>query len=99
MITATTKSALKKTSMALAAAAIATLTIQGSAEAGHHGHGHHGHHGHHRPHVIFDIGAPLGYWGVGYVDSNPCKHWKRKYHRTGRVRFLRKYRRCMRRYF
>ena len=40
-------------------------------------------------------------WGHGYGHGyhghyNPCRRWLRKYHRTGRYRFLRKYRRCMR---
>ena len=37
--------------------------------------------------------------GWGYGHYNPCRHWKRKYNRTGRYRFLRKYRRCMRRHY
>ena len=47
------------------------------------------------------VGTP--YWGGGYYEpryyGNPCRHWKRKFHRTGRHRFLRKYRRCMRWYY
>ena len=43
-------------------------------------------------------GGPVyGHWHGGY--RNPCRHWKRKWHRTGRYRFLRKYRRCMRRWY
>ena len=43
-------------------------------------------------------GAPVyGHWHGGY--RNPCRRWKRKFHRTGRYRFLRKYRRCMRRWY
>ena len=42
-------------------------------------------------------GGPVyGHWHGGY--RNPCRHWKRKWHRTGRYRYLRKYRRCMRRW-
>ena len=34
------------------------------------------------------------YYGHGYY--NPCKRFLRRYHRSGRYKFLRKYRRCMR---
>ena len=50
--------------------------------------------------VHFHVGGFGPYWGGGYHDygyyGNPCRKWKRKFHRTGRYRFLRKYRRCMR---
>ena len=38
------------------------------------------------------------YGGHGYY-VNPCRRWKRKWRRTGRYYFLRKYRRCMRRHY
>ena len=51
----------------------------------------------------FSVGGIGPYWGPGYYGpgyyGNPCRHWKRKFHRTGRYRFLRKYRSCMRYYY
>ena len=82
----------------LTAAAIATVVTVGAigsttapAEAGSKFH--------------FSVGGP--YWGGGYGGGyyepryygNPCRHLKRKFHRTGRYRYLRKYRRCMRRWY
>ena len=42
-----------------------------------------------------------GGWGYshGYGHYNPCRRWLKKYNWTGRYKFLRKYRRCMRRYY
>lgn len=38
-------------------------------------------------------------WGHGgYGHYKPCRRWLRKYNWSGRHRFLRKYRRCMRYY-
>ena len=71
------KSILKKTSLAVAAAAIATIAVQGSAQA--------------KPSFSLHIGAPGVYWGAGPVYGynhwrhyNPCRRWKRKFYRTGR---------------
>ncbi|MEM7496123.1 MAG: hypothetical protein AAF471_08475 [Myxococcota bacterium] len=82
---------LKKTLLGLAAAAAITVTaLSGTttaAQAGkvqiHIGGWGHGHYGF--------------YGGHGY--RNPCRHWKRKWRRTGRYYFLRRYRRCMRHYW
>ena len=52
--------------------------------------------------VYFNHGWGHGYshgWGHSYGHYNPCRKWKRKYNRTGRYRYLRKYRRCMRHYY
>ena len=47
-------------------------------------------------------GAPVhvgpGHWHGGHY-GNPCRRWKRKYHRTGRFKYLKRYRRCMRRWY
>ena len=49
----------------------------------------------------FSVGGP--YWGPGHYGhgyyGNPCRKFKRAYHRTGRYRYLRKYRRCMRHWY
>lgn len=83
---------LKKTIIAAAAvAAISTgaiATTSAPAEAGAKFHFHVGGYG---PHWGGGVWVP----GPGYY-GNPCRHWKRKFHRTGRYRFLRKYKRCMR---
>lgn len=92
MTTANTKSILKKASLALAAAAIATMTVQGTAQA--------------KSSFSLHIGAPGVFWGPGPVYGyghwghyNPCRHWKRKFHRTGRIKYLKRYKRCMWRYY
>ena len=36
-------------------------------------------------------------WGHGHY--NPCRKWLKKYNWTGKRRYLRKYRRCMRHYY
>ena len=40
-----------------------------------------------------------GHVGHGWGHYNPCRKWLKKYHWTGKYRFLRKYRRCMRWYY
>ena len=89
----------KKTFTAIATAAVITVGAMGAAtspaEAGVKiviGH-------------TYAHGLPFYFAGPGfYFDHyNPysfrrCWRWKRKFHRTGRRRFLRKYRRCMRRH-
>ena len=42
-----------------------------------------------------------GHWGGGYggYHGNPCRKWKIRYRHTGRYRYLRKYRRCMRNWY
>ena len=44
----------------------------------------------------FHFGGPVydGYYGY---YRNPCRHWKRKFNRTGRWRYYRRYKRCLRR--
>ena len=82
----------KKTILGIAAAAAITVTaLSGTtttAQAGN-----------------FYFGINPG-WGHGHFYGgghgyyrNPCRHWKRKWRRTGRYYFLRKYRRCMRRHY
>jgi len=78
----------KKTALGIAAAAAITVTaLSGTtttAQAGN---------------FSFHVGVPYygghGFYG-GHVYRNPCRHWKRKWRRTGRHYFLRRYRRCMR---
>ena len=88
---------IRKTIITTAVAAVITAGAMGAtastASAGvkvYFGHGGWGH----------GYGHSWGYghgWGHGHY--NPCRKWKRKYHRTGRYRYLRKYRRCMRHYY
>ncbi len=45
---------------------------------------------------FYGPGVDVGYgWGHGGY-YNPCRRWLKKYHWTGKHRYLRKYRRCMR---
>ncbi|MEM7427942.1 MAG: hypothetical protein AAF441_17755 [Pseudomonadota bacterium] len=85
---------IRKTALGIAAAAVvsaAALTGTAStAQAGSFGFGFHGGHG------SFYIGSGHGFHGH---YGNPCRHWKRKWRRTGRYRFLRRYRRCMARHY
>ena len=81
----------KKTAMgAVAAAAITMTALAGtatSAQAHHIG-------GWYGPGIV--IGGPgfhFGYYG------NPCRHWKRKFNRTGRWKYWRRYKRCLRRHW
>ena len=37
--------------------------------------------------------------GHGWGHYNPCRKWLKKYRWTGKRRYLRKYRRCMRWYY
>ena len=82
----------KKTVLGItAAAAITVAALSGTtttAQAGgvYFGFGHGGY------------GATFYGGGHGYY-RNPCRHWKRKWRRTGRYYFLRRYRRCMRRHY
>ena len=83
----------KKTVLGIAAAAAITVTaLSGTATTAQAG-----------SNWNFSIGVPYygggGYYGGHGFYGNPCRHWKRKWHRTGRYRFLRKYRRCMRRHY
>lgn len=82
----------KKTVTGIAAAAAITVTAlagtASSAQAGSNWH--------------FSIGVPgvsHGYYGGGTYYRNPCRHWKRKWRRTGRYYYLRRYRRCMHNYY
>ncbi|MEM7427766.1 MAG: hypothetical protein AAF441_16860 [Pseudomonadota bacterium] len=84
---------IKKTALgAVAAAAIAVTALAGTASTAqaHHkfGFGFYG-----GPSIV--IGGPgwHGYYG------NPCRHWKRKYRRTGRWKYWRRYKRCLRRHW
>ena len=92
MTTANTNSILKKTSLGVAAAVIATMAVQGSAQA--------------KPSFSLYIGAPGVFLGTGPVYGynhwrhyNPCLRWKRKFYRTGRYKYLKRYNRCMWRHF
>ena len=84
---------IKKTALGIASAAVITVAAlagtTSSAQAG--GGFSFGFSGYGGPTVYF--GGPVyhGYYG------NPCRHWKRKFNRTGRRYFLRRYNRCMRR--
>ena len=83
---------LKKTLLGLAAAAAITVTaLSGTASTAQAGN------------FSFHIGGPSyghGFYGGGHrYYRNPCRHWKRKWRRTGRHYFLRRYRRCMRHYW
>ena len=82
----------KKTALGIAAAAAITVTaLSGTASTAQAGN------------WSFSIGVPGTYYGGGYYDhgyyGNPSRHWKRKWRRTGRRYFLRRYRRCMRRHW
>ncbi|MEM8689569.1 MAG: hypothetical protein AAGF81_19745 [Pseudomonadota bacterium] len=80
---------LKKTALGIAAAAAITVTaLSGTATTAQAGN------------WSFSVGVPYygghGFYGGHYGYRNPCRHWKRKWRRTGRHYFLRRYRRCMR---
>ncbi len=81
----------KKTALgAVAAAAITVTALAGtatSAQAHSYGWGF-GSHG-----IYFGHGHTHGFYG------NPCRRWKRKYHRTGRWKYWRRYKRCLRRHY
>ncbi|MEM8647652.1 MAG: hypothetical protein AAGF86_15080 [Pseudomonadota bacterium] len=81
----------KQTALGIAAAAAITVTaLSGTTTTAQAGNFH------------FHVGVP--YYGGAYYGGhgyyrNPCRHWKRKWRRTGRYYFLRRYRRCMRRHY
>ena len=81
----------KKTITGIAAAAAITVTaMAGTATTAQAGSKFH-----------FSIGVPSishGYYGGQAYYGNPCRHWKRKWRRTGRYYYLRRYRRCMHNY-
>ena len=81
----------KKTVTGIAAAAAITFTALAAtatgAQAGSNWH--------------FSIGVPSishGYYGGGAYYGNPCRHWKRKWRRTCRYYYLRRYRRGVHNY-
>ncbi len=82
---------LKKTALGIAAAAAITVTaLSGTATTAQAGN------------WSFHVGVPFyghGFYGGHGYYRNPCRHWKRKWRRTGRYYFLRRYRRCMRRHY
>ena len=83
---------LKKTALGIAAAAAITVTaLSGTATTAQAGS------------WSFSVGVPYygghGFYGGHGYYRNPCRHWKRKWRRTGRHYFLRRYRRCMRRHY
>ena len=54
--------------------------------------------------VYFGFGGHGGYGATFYGGGhgyyrNPCRHWKRKWRRTGRYYYLRRYCRCMNHYY
>lgn len=81
---------IKKTLLGIAAAAAITVTaLSGTATTAQAGT------------FNFHVGIPgvtHGFYGGGFY-GNPCYHWKRKWQKTGRLKFLRRYRRCMRYYW
>ena len=82
---------IRKTALTIAAAAALSAAAMGattsSANAGIKVYG-----GFYGPGIHFGHG-----WGHGYY--NPCRRWLKKYRWTGKHRYLRKYRRCMRWYY
>jgi len=85
---------IRKTVLTIATATVISAAALGAtastASAGvkvYLGHGGWGHGWSHRWH------------GGGYGHYNPCRRWLRKYNWSGRYRYLRRYRRCMRRYY
>ena len=86
---------IKKTALGIAAAAAITVTaLSGTASTAQAGN------------FVFEVHGPGWGWSPGYHGfhghygwRNPCRHWKRKFNRTGRRYFLRRYNRCMRHYF
>ena len=78
-------SKIRNTMMALGMSAIAMTTLAATADAGG-GHKKHRHHGHHWGHHNVYHGDYYGYRG--------CWKFKRKYNRTGRKYWLKRYYVC-----
>ncbi len=81
---------LKKTALGIAAAAAITVTALSATTTGAQA-----------AKFGFYFGGPGFSVGHGFHGGwgNPCRRWKRKFHRTGRYYYLRRYRRCMRWYY
>ena len=86
---------IKKTALGIASAAVISVAAlsgtASTAQAGSIGFGFHG----------GGVGIHFGhgfYGGHGYY-GNPCRHWKRKYRRTGRWKYWRRYKRCLNRHY
>ena len=82
---------IKKTALGIASAAVISVAAlsgtASTAQAGSFGFSFHG--GGVGVHV-----APGYYGGHGFY-RNPCRHWKRKYRRTGKWKYWRRYQRCL----
>lgn len=82
---------IKSAAVAAIVAAAALGSAMGAAEAGKkHHHGFHHHHNHHKFHKRF-YGPTIV---IGSADYG-CKHWLRRYKKTGKKDFLNRYYACL----